>query len=150
MKAAIRENDVFLEKNWHEWCTAEILSGSPYLYQIVDLPEDLSDIDVLDFECFVKTGEQYELKKEIYETKKKEKSKLSKETEILRYRRVTECFSYVDRGALWYNRLTVEQKDELEKWYQAWLDVTETKEVPERPNWLEEGTGYVKKSGVEL
>nr|DAI09346.1 MAG TPA: hypothetical protein [Caudoviricetes sp.] len=136
MKVAIRENDVFLERDWHEWCTAEILSGNPYLYQIVDLPEDVSDIDALDFECFEKIGEKYELKKEIYEAKKKKKSKLSKEAEILRYRRGTECFPYVDRGEFWYAKLTNEQKEELQEWYQAWLDVTDTKEIPEKPTWL--------------
>lgn len=64
----------------------------------------------------------------------------------LRARREYECFSYVNRGALWYNTLTSEQQQELDTWYQAWLDVPqvyqETKPtdietiIPAKPNWL--------------
>lgn len=64
----------------------------------------------------------------------------------LRARREYECFSYVNRGALWYNTLTSEQQQELNTWYQAWLNVPqvylETKPtdiemiIPTKPNWL--------------
>lgn len=62
-----------------------------------------------------------------------------REAEIneLRRRRATECFSVVNRGAVWYERLTDEQRQELETWYQAWLDVTDTKVIPTNPIWLE-------------
>lgn len=58
------------------------------------------------------------------------------ELDGLRFRRDRECFSYVNRGHLWYNRLTDEQKAELDTWYQAWLDVTDTMSIPEMPEWL--------------
>ena len=54
----------------------------------------------------------------------------------LRSQREKACFKYINRGDLWYNKLTNEQKIELESWYQAWLDVTETKVVPVAPEWL--------------
>lgn len=54
----------------------------------------------------------------------------------LRLQREKACFPYVNRGSLWYNKLTDTQKEELEAWYQAWLDVTETKVVPTAPEWL--------------
>lgn len=54
----------------------------------------------------------------------------------LREQRETECFPIINRGTLWYNKLTIEQQQELEIWYQAWLDVTETKSVPVKPSWL--------------
>lgn len=64
----------------------------------------------------------------------------------LRARREQECFSYINRGALWYNTLTSEQQQELNTWYQAWLDVPqvyqETKPedietiIPQKPIWL--------------
>lgn len=54
----------------------------------------------------------------------------------LRKRRETECFTYINRGSVWYTRLTEEQYDELNLWYQRWLEVTDTLEVPERPTWL--------------
>lgn len=62
-----------------------------------------------------------------------------REAEIneLRHRRTTECFSVVNRGAVWYERLTDKQRQELETWYQAWLDVTDTKVIPTNPIWLE-------------
>lgn len=54
----------------------------------------------------------------------------------LRSQREKDCFPIINRGALWYGRLSVEQKAELDAWYQAWLNVTETKVVPETPEWL--------------
>lgn len=55
---------------------------------------------------------------------------------MLRSRRETECFSIINRGQLWYNMLTEEQRAELDDWYKAWLDVTITLEVPRKPIWL--------------
>lgn len=56
--------------------------------------------------------------------------------DILRRQRETECFSIVNRGTVWYDTLTADQKQELAEWYRAWLDVTETHEIPQRPSWL--------------
>lgn len=59
------------------------------------------------------------------------------EIKSLRELRDIRCFSIIDnRSQLWYNHLTEEQKQELNTWYQAWLDVTETKIIPEKPEWL--------------
>ena len=54
----------------------------------------------------------------------------------LRRQREHECFPIINRGELWYKKLTSEQTAELDTWYQAWLDVTETKEVPVQPEWI--------------
>ena len=55
----------------------------------------------------------------------------------LRARRQRECFNIVDnRSQLWWMKLTNIQKEELELWYEAWLKVTETKVIPEKPLWL--------------
>lgn len=54
----------------------------------------------------------------------------------LRARRKTECFEIVNRGKVWYDNLTEEQHQELDKWYEDWLNVTETKVIPTKPNWL--------------
>ena len=64
----------------------------------------------------------------------------------LRTRREIECFTYINRGVLWYNILTPEQQQELNTWYQSWLDVPqvyqETKPtdietiIPQKPIWL--------------
>ena len=54
----------------------------------------------------------------------------------LRSRREQECFSVVNRGQVWYDTLSPEQREELATWYVAWLNVTETLEVPEKPSWI--------------
>ena len=55
----------------------------------------------------------------------------------LRERRQRECFNIVDnRSQLWWMKLTDIQKEELKGWYEAWLNVTETKAIPKKPSWL--------------
>lgn len=54
----------------------------------------------------------------------------------LRHQRDKMCFPVINRGYLWYSKLTDEQKEELDIWYQAWLDVTTTKIIPSNPEWL--------------
>ena len=54
-----------------------------------------------------------------------------------RRRRETECFSVINRGQLWYEGITLTQLVELRQWYKAWLKVTETMVIPEKPGWLE-------------
>lgn len=55
----------------------------------------------------------------------------------LRERRNAECFSVINRGQLWYDTLSDWQIEELKAWYEAWLDVTKTMTIPEKPYWLE-------------
>lgn len=57
--------------------------------------------------------------------------------EDYRQRRETECFSVINRGQLWYEGITLQQLIELRTWYKAWLNVTETMAVPEKPAWLD-------------
>ena len=56
----------------------------------------------------------------------------------LRERRKLECFTFINRGQLWYATLSVKQLAELTAWYTAWLRVTDTMQIPERPEWLED------------
>lgn len=56
--------------------------------------------------------------------------------EKLRHKREIECFSVVNRGKLWYDKLEAEQVQELDNWYMEWLDVTETLVEPQKPDWL--------------
>ena len=53
-----------------------------------------------------------------------------------RLRREKECFSVINRGQLWYEGVSLTQLLELRQWYKAWLNVTETMVVPEKPAWL--------------
>ena len=59
---------------------------------------------------------------------------------LLRKRREKECFPVINRGTLWYEKLTGEQKTELSTWYEAWLDAPATLTVPEKPSWIDEVT----------
>ena len=54
----------------------------------------------------------------------------------LRQLRQDICFSVINRGKLWYERLTNEQIGELKQWYQDWLDVTKTNIIPQMPKWI--------------
>lgn len=54
----------------------------------------------------------------------------------LRARRQSICFPIINRGQLWYDTLSKSQKEELQVWYKAWLDVTETLTEPVKPEWL--------------
>lgn len=58
------------------------------------------------------------------------------EIDAIRVRRERECFPVVNRGLPWYELLSQEQAAELKTWYQAWLDATTTRVVPEKPAWL--------------
>lgn len=55
---------------------------------------------------------------------------------MYRFIRSQVCFPVINRGQLWYNNLTDEQKEELSKWYNDWLNVTETLIEPKMPEWL--------------
>lgn len=55
---------------------------------------------------------------------------------ILRERRNNECFEVVNRGELWYSRLTAVQLRELDQWYSEWLQVTDTMTEPQKPSWI--------------
>lgn len=62
--------------------------------------------------------------------------KVEDELSLYRKERELKCFPVVNRGKLWYNTLTSEQLVELRKWYEAWLDVTETRIIPDTPSWV--------------
>ena len=57
--------------------------------------------------------------------------------DLIRSRRSSECFPIINRGALWYDKLTDEQKTELSAWYEAWLDAPATGIVPDTLTWVE-------------
>lgn len=97
----------------------------------VDEPDDLNDFEnnyrsyyLSDGNVLVKSNDKL---KEI---------EADRELVVLRSQREKACFPYINRGEMWYSRLSADQKNELSVWYQAWLDVTSTKVIPEKPEWL--------------
>lgn len=57
-----------------------------------------------------------------------------KKARLRRLRQVM-CFDKVDRP-LWLNSLSSAQMVVVNRWYKAWLDVTETLEIPETPDFI--------------
>ena len=103
--------------------------GSPSM-AVVE-PENLDD--------FERNYGSYYLSEDGVLVKNEDKQKeIEEEAELneLRSRREKACFTYINRGYLWYSKMTEEQKEELDAWYQAWRDVTETKVIPEKHEWL--------------
>ena len=64
----------------------------------------------------------------------------NQETIKLRKRREIECFSYTDRGELWYAEnvnISEERRSEFANWRDEWLKVTDTRIIPDKPSWLD-------------
>ena len=72
----------------------------------------------------------------VYDAAEYETHKTEEQKEEYRRRRETECFSVINRGQLWYESVSLSQLLELRSWYKAWLNVTETMVVPEKPTWI--------------
>lgn len=66
--------------------------------------------------------------------------------EEIRQMREEECFSYINRGNLWYEKYVYPdpgRNEELNAWYRAWLKATETGVIPEKPSWLDEPSPWI-------
>ena len=125
-----------LDKNNYitSFCTGGIASDETLHFETDYIPEDF-------YECY----RAYHLDKDnslVLDTSKLIDVSAENEINDIRALRQIECFSVADRGKLWYDGLTDAQYKELNEWYQAWLDVTESKtksggfKIPERPKWL--------------
>ena len=100
---------------------------------------DSTEIDApTDLDHFERNYRSYRVKdgRLFFDEEKAVAIKTEEENEQLRIERDAECFSIVNRGWLWYDTLTEKQTKELRKWYQDWLDVTETRKKPDKPSWL--------------
>lgn len=100
---------------------------------VVDEPEDIEDFQVNYRSYYLSDGNML-----IKSNEKQAELENNKVLSNLRSQREKICFPYINRGELWYSRLSNTQKAELSTWYQAWLDITETKIIPETPIWLSE------------
>ena len=103
--------------------------GSDFV--IVNEPENLGDFEENYHSYYLSKGNIL-----IKNDDKQKEIEEQRELTYLRTQREKVCFPYINRGSLWYSKLTDEQMSELHTWYQAWLDVTETKIIPDNPDWL--------------
>lgn len=80
---------------------------------------------------------KYDGEKLVYDMEQAQKIQNNYKKNEIRARREKECFSYVNRGTLWYNKLTPEQDIEFQNWYDAWLEAPETLIIPKKLEWLD-------------
>lgn len=80
---------------------------------------------------------KYDGEKLVYDMEQAQKIQNNYRKNEIRARREKECFSYVNRGTLWYNKLTTEQDIEFQNWYDAWLEAPETLIIPKKLEWLD-------------
>ena len=126
MRIAIRKELnglIYIDKNAIKRFDEHTLRQPPYNFNFVEV--DKEDCEACDF------NDDLSFNIEKY-NKRKENNKF----DDLRRRREAECFPIINRGQLWYDTLNEEQKAELKEWYIAWLDVTDTLVIPNKPNWI--------------
>ena len=102
-----------------------------YNAQVVEIPN-------IQYECTLElTLEDFDLidNKYVFNKQQEEIATLC-EIMSLRIQRDKECFTIINRGQLWYNSLTQSQVEELQSWYELWLNVTESLTPPHKPEWL--------------
>lgn len=73
----------------------------------------------------------------VYELAKVPEPTEEEQRSYIRQLRQSKCFSIINRGELWYDMLTAEQKAELKEWYISWLDAPATLVIPEKPVWID-------------
>ena len=61
---------------------------------------------------------------------------LEEKKDGIRQQRRAQCFTVINRGKLWYDTLTDEQYNILQKWYKDWLDAPETLVIPIPPSFI--------------
>ena len=92
-----------------------------------------------DFDTFLDRFSGFKLEdgRLVFDKEKDDSDRLEEQRSDVRLRRETECFSYINRGYMWYSALTLLQWIELKRWYLAWLRVTETLTPPDKPPWID-------------
>ena len=92
-----------------------------------------------DLESFIECSTGYKVVggQLVKDAAKDRSERLERQKDTLRHLRDSECFPIINRGWMWYSALNLLQWIELKRWYIAWLNVTETLSVPERPAWLD-------------
>ena len=96
----------------------------------VDEPEDMIDFEQ-NYQAYHYDG--LEIKRD---KSKVSQVELERKKDEIRLDRERMCFRVVNRGALWYETISAEQKAELSDWYKKWLDATDTMVEPKTPEWV--------------
>lgn len=118
-----------------------LTDGNGYVKSYAEIGNLIDGIEIeapSDLDHFEVNFEAYQVKDGVLIFDEDKRSQLDNQHIIddLRFEREQQCFPVINRGQLWYEMLSETQVAELQMWYQAWLDVTETLVIPERPGWL--------------
>lgn len=62
---------------------------------------------------------------------------IDEQKNIIRRLRKNRVFPIINRSQMWFNSLSEQQKQDIQIWYQQWLDAPNTLIMPKRPNWLD-------------
>lgn len=91
-----------------------------------------------DLQHFIEHHQSYKLADGVLIFNESQADTLAKKQAKDEYRRLREkeCFPVINRGQLWYEKLSDAQLQELREWYRAWLDSTEKLTIPKKPKWL--------------
>lgn len=116
---------IYIDKKNAQYYETLNMSEPPYNFTKIEIETKYCDCERVDFDDDLK-----------FNVKKYNERKKNNRLFDLRLQRENECFPIINRGQLWYDTLTEKQQLELKKWYQLWLDVTQTEKVPEKPSWL--------------
>lgn len=119
----------------------QVVLKDGYVYSYAIVGDLLNSIEVkapTDMKSFETNFQAYKYSdgKLVLDEQKLQDLTYDEKIEELRQRREVECFPIINRGKLWYDSLTPYQISELNEWYNAWLQVTETLKAPEKPEWL--------------
>lgn len=117
---------IYLDKTSAIYFDVLNMSAPPYNYTKKTIDDQYSDCEPTDFNNDL-----------TFSVEKYNARKNAEKLDGLRTRREAECFTFINRGKLWYDKLTETQLNELNTWYHEWLDVTETLVIPTKPDWLE-------------
>ena len=148
MKIIIRENKKILNATT-DWTSrmgdttpeefAEITNG-----HVVEIP-DYIDLSNLNINFFKENSDgSYSFNYAKYDTDLYEKKMA-----YIRNKRDWECFRYVNRGQVWYDTLTQEQREEIQTWYADWLNLTNREDLnidnpqyPTPPSFIKDFVSY--------
>lgn len=129
-KIFVKHHDAILEipKKSHYETIKEYSNGGKDVVEVVDIE-------------YVAPKDAYDEYEDILRVEK-----LSREEILnnLRQMREEECFSIINRGLAWYSKISVDQNLELNRWYNQWLDITNSyfddvdvaSIIPIKPSWL--------------
>lgn len=116
---------IYLDKKSVSYFEILNMSEPPYNFIKIQIDDKYADCTSIDFDDNLKFNvEKYNARKNAIKL------------EELRNAREIICFTIINRGKLWYDKLTKSQLNELNIWYHEWLDVTQTKQIPKKPSWI--------------